>query len=580
MKQTITVITIIAALILSTTFTPFVLADSTTESKLDFAAGLEETLGHFWAIEQNLDDKNAELALVHATHPIAELYDTMKPTLQASSPSLDTQVQTTLLELKDKATIDVSRAQAQQAIDDAKGVVQIARQTIVGSELSNDPNFKIELMKTLLETSIAEYGEAVSNGIIEEMAEFQDGSAFVWRSQQIFDEIKSDIDSHIAEEIEEFYDDLWNAYDKRVDPSEIETISNGILHELDEVQESKLDFAAGLEETLGHFWAIEQNLDDKNAELALVHATHPIAELYDTMKPTLQASSPSLDTQVQTTLLELKDKATIDVSRAQAQQAIDDAKGVVQIARQTIVGSELSNDPNFKIELMKTLLETSIAEYGEAVSNGIIEEMAEFQDGSAFVWRSQQIFDEIKSDIDSHIAEEMEEFYTDLLAAYDKRAEPSQIETLTGGIIHEIDEVLGAESEEQDLLEYVENIQNLLEQTKQEYSQGNSDIALSLATKAYLDNFEFLESPLVEMGEEELMEEVEIMLREELRNMIKDGATVQEVTSQIDAILVKMDDVTVVVPEFGTIAVMILVVAIISIISVTARSKLSLTPKI
>jgi len=206
--------------------------------------------------------------------------------------------------------------------------------------------------------------------------------------------------------------------------------------------------------------------------------------------------------------------------------------------------------------------------------------MAEFQDGSAFVWRSQQIFDEIKSDIDSHIAEEMEEFYTDLLAAYDKRAEPSQIETLTGGIIHEIDEVLGAESEEQDLLEYVENIQNLLEQTKQEYSQGNSDIALSLATKAYLDNFEFLESPLVEMGEEELMEEVEIMLREELRNMIKDGATVQEVTSQIDAILVKMDDVTVVVPEFGTIAVMILVVAIISIISVTARSKLSLTPKI
>ena len=348
----------------------------------------------------------------------------------------------------------------------------------------------------------------------------------------------------------------------------------------DSTTESKLDFAAGLEETLGHFWAIEQNLDDKNAELALVHATHPIAELYDTMKPTLQASSPSLDTQVQTTLLELKDKATIDVSRAQAQQAIDDAKGVVQIARQTIVGSELSNDPNFKIELMKTLLETSIAEYGEAVSNGIIEEMAEFQDGSAFVWRSQQIFDEIKSDIDSHMAEEMEEYYTDLWAAYDKRAEPSQIETLAGGIIHEIDEGLGAESEEQDLLEYVENIQNLIEQTQQEYSQGNSDIALSLATKAYLDNFEFLESPLVEMGEEELMEEVEIMLREELRNMIKEGATVQEVTSQIDAILVKMDDVAVVVPEFGTIAVMILVVAIISIISVTARSKLSLSPKI
>ena len=35
-----------------------------------------------------------------------------------------------------------------------------------------------------------------------------------------------------------------------------------------------------------------------------------------------------------------------------------------------------------------------------------------------------------------------------------------------------------------------------------------------------------------------------------------------------------------VVPEFGTIAAMILAVAIVSIIAVTARSKLSLTPRI
>lgn len=348
----------------------------------------------------------------------------------------------------------------------------------------------------------------------------------------------------------------------------------------DSSYEEKLDFAAGLEETLGHFWALEQNLDDKNAELALIHATHPIAELYDAMKPTLQASSPSLDTQVQTTLLELKNKATVNVSRVQAQKAIDDAKEIVEIARQTVVGSELSNDPNFKLELMKTLLETSIAEYGEAVSNGVIEEMAEFQDGSAFVWRSQQIFDEIKSDVDHHMAEEIEEFYTDLWAAYEKRAAPSEVNTLAGGIIHEIDEILGVKGEENDLLAYVENIEHLLEEAKHEYSQGNSDMALSLATKAYLDNFEFLEAPLVEAGEGELMEDVETMLREELRNMIKNGAPASEVNSQIDAILVKMDSVAVVVPEFGTIAVLILIIATISIITITARTKLSLVPKI
>lgn len=348
----------------------------------------------------------------------------------------------------------------------------------------------------------------------------------------------------------------------------------------DDTNESKLEFASSLEETLGHFWAIEQNLDDKNAELALVHATHPIAELYDIMKPQLHASDPALDAKVRNTLLQLKDKAVTTVTRQQAQAAINEAKDVVEIARQTIVGKDLSSDTIFKLELMKTLLETSKGEYSEAISSGIIKEMAEFQDGSAFVWRSQQILGEIKSDIDSHAADEIDEFYIDLWATYDRRANPSEVETLADGIIHEIDEILGVEDKGHELSVYVETIKSLLKQTKQEYANGNTDIALSLATKAYLDNFEFLEGPLIDSGEKELMTEIEIMLREELRNMIKDGASVSEVTSQIDTILVKMDDVAVVVPEFGTIAVLILVVAIISIIAVTARSKISIVSKI
>ena len=70
------------------------------------------------------------------------------------------------------------------------------------------------------------------------------------------------------------------------------------------------------------------------------------------------------------------------------------------------------------------------------------------------------------------------------------------------------------------------------------------------------------------------MEEVEIMLREELRGMMKSGASVSEVNSQIDAILIKMDPVDVVVPEFSTIAMMILAVAIIASILFASKSKL------
>ena len=340
--------------------------------------------------------------------------------------------------------------------------------------------------------------------------------------------------------------------------------------------QDKANFASALEETLGHFWALEQNLDDNNAELALIHATHPIAELYESMKPELKIASPDLDVQVQETLMELQHRANTEVSRAQAQQAIDDAKEVVAIARSTIVGDELSQNPEFKMGLIKVLLETSIAEYAEAVSDGVIGEMAEFQDGSAFVWRSQQIFDEIKSEVPTHEVEEIDELYVDLWAAYDVRADPSDVDTITSGIIHEFDEVLGIESEETNPLDYVENIRELLEQTKVEYANRDTDLALSLVIRAYLDNFEFLEAPLIELDRKELSEEVEIMLRDELRDMIKNGESISKIDSQIDAILVKMDTIAEVVPEFGTIAMMILVVSIISIIAVTSKSRISI----
>jgi len=157
------------------------------QEKLEFAQSLEETLGHFWAIEQNLNEQNADLALVHATHPIAELYDVMKPELNEYDPDLDTKVRDTLMQLQNKASAKVSREQAQVAIDEAKEVIEIARSTVVGEKLSSDPIFKAKLIKGLLETSVAEYREAVSDGKVIEMAEFQDGSAFVWKSEQIFD---------------------------------------------------------------------------------------------------------------------------------------------------------------------------------------------------------------------------------------------------------------------------------------------------------------------------------------------------------------------------------------------------------
>jgi len=52
------------------------------DEKVVFAGYLEEMLGHFHAIESNLDENNRQLATTHALHPIAELYDLISLELQ------------------------------------------------------------------------------------------------------------------------------------------------------------------------------------------------------------------------------------------------------------------------------------------------------------------------------------------------------------------------------------------------------------------------------------------------------------------------------------------------------------------
>jgi len=213
---------------------PIVFADSDRDAKLEFAGTLEETLGHFWALEMNLDENNAELAIVHATHPISELYSTMSEHLEVN-PEFDRKLKQTLLELREKASTDVNREEAQVVIDNAKEIIQEAREIVIGLELSDEPEFKMQLINALLETSKVEYKEAIEDGLIVEMAEFQDGSAFVWQSQQIFKSIETDLDPIDSERINEYFEQVWSDFEDRVNPENVTDSIDAVIYEFEEL---------------------------------------------------------------------------------------------------------------------------------------------------------------------------------------------------------------------------------------------------------------------------------------------------------------------------------------------------------
>lgn len=337
----------------------------------------------------------------------------------------------------------------------------------------------------------------------------------------------------------------------------------------------KMQFGVALEEIEGHFMALEDNLDENNAELAMAHAMHPIAELYDLIKPTLAAADPALDSEVRETLLGLADSASTRVDRDEAQAAIDNAKGVVERARAAVIEPELSGSHTFKMRMMASLMETAAAEYVVAVSNGAILEMAEFQDGAAFALCSEQILDTIRDDLEREDYERMSGIFGEINRAYAQRADPSVIKGHTSILTDEINAVLGVSGGEgNDPQEHVENTRRLLSDARAEYEAGNRDLALSHATKAYLNSYEFLEGPLIDADERELMKEIEGMMRKELRTMMKEGAPASEVSEQIDAILLKMEVVSAIMPEFGAMPAIAIAVGATAVITFASRGRL------
>jgi hypothetical protein len=109
------------------------------------------------------------------------------------------------------------------------------------------------------------------------------------------------------------------------------------------------------------------------------------------------------------------------------------------------------------------------------------------------------------------------------------------------GIIGISKEVLGAGSQAGvEQIKVIAEIRNILNQIIQEYRQQNYNDAKTLAISAYLDNFEYIENLLGEK-DKSLMQNIEVMLREQLRQMIQNKVSSEELQQHIDKINSNLD---------------------------------------
>jgi hypothetical protein len=86
----------------------------------------------------------------------------------------------------------------------------------------------------------------------------------------------------------------------------------------------------------------------------------------------------------------------------------------------------------------------------------------------------------------------------------------------------------------------IDNVKSMLNQSLSAYQSQNYEEAESIAIEAYLENYEYVEAPIAQ-HDQQLMEETEVMLREELRQMINDRVPVEQLQEHIASINANLD---------------------------------------
>jgi high-affinity iron transporter len=269
------------------------------------------------------------------------------------------------------------------------------------------------------------------------------------------------------------------------------------------------DFAFNVERIKAHLTLV-QSADSK----AFAHASivGKLASQIELVREKDKALADSL-------YLNLIDLPALVKANTNVGSHISDGQIMLDKALITVIPNEVRNDHSFNAQIIFMLLTAADQEYGNDSQTAI-----------AYVKRAQTIYNEKlgSGNVD----------FTDIIEKMEKRAD---FNTVTSTISKPQREMLALFSTVDEHSKYFGKIRELLPQLIEEYKNGNYARSDELAIEAYLDNFEYLEPPIAK-HDKQLMEEIEIMMRVELREMIREEAPAEDIESHVNDIFAKLEE--------------------------------------
>ncbi|MBB5293970.1 hypothetical protein E5F05_05700 (plasmid) [Deinococcus metallilatus] len=295
-------------------------------------------------------------------------------------------------------------------------------------------------------------------------------------------------------------------------------------------------FAVTLEQMRGHYDASLLNYRNGDLAMATKHAKHPANELYAAIRGDL---TPGLQQKFLADYARINQTLAAKKPSAEYQRVMNTFYADVDAALATLGSTR--TDPKFAAQVIAGILENAEHEYEEGVQGGKVTNLAEYQDAMFYVARARGWFDRNAARFPQHQREETAAALKAAAAVIARKGDVKALEQAVDQAKEELAEVSGVRrAAASGNATYFTNIDRLLAAAKSRYAGGMGDDAEEALINAYLENFEYLESPLAKK-DQALETKLEKTLREDLRALLKSKPSPQKFSAAVDAALADLN---------------------------------------
>ena len=318
--------------------------------------------------------------------------------------------------------------------------------------------------------------------------------------------------------------------------------------------ENSIITLVNLERIRNQILLANQSLVSGDIDMAFAHSYIPHSVIFPSIKSQLIAINSESAAQLESLLTDLpiNIKAEGNTGAQTRSQSQTDIAATIRLLENILdlsLGqqfiSNLTSIANTAVFLLRDANQSY--QLSNAASSNQQFSKVDYENARGLVDISQSNYENLASFLDERRRQEVNSFFVQLENSIAQRANVETISQLVAAIERDLAEFLslnsgseGATRTSSEHSQYFATIRDLLSEVINEVKQNEDYRAADKAAMtAYLDNYEYLEAPIEKLNST-LMTDIEVDMREELRDMLKGEQSPTAIENFVNGILVKL----------------------------------------